>query len=129
MGFMTELNPDQFPIHEVTPTQQAYLDRIGYDLNDPKVQQGIDIARRPSTDMYPKAKKRIIAYTDDLHGLTACPTCAKHTDEMDPKVNPFVHPLYNTEVQVIPGSDAGDLIVCTWNCGKNIVGRRKDFGY
>ena len=126
---MADLNPDQFPPHKVTPAQQEYLDRNGYDLNDPQIQQGIDIARRPREDRYPKARKRIIAYTDDFHGLTACTSCAKGTPSMDPKVNPFVHPLHNTDVQIIPGSDAGDIVVCTWNCGKNIVGRRKDFGY
>ena len=61
--------------------------------------------------------------------MTSCTRCAKGEDDWNPKLNPFISTLHNTEVDTSPNG-WGDLIVCTANCGRNIIGRNQDFqGY
>jgi hypothetical protein len=74
-------------------------------------------------DKYPKTQKKVIAFEDLQAGATWCTSCAKHQDKsyIDPKLNPFIRPHYNTEHD----AKAGSLITCSAGCGKTIVGQKK----
>jgi hypothetical protein len=75
-------------------------------------------------DRYPKTQKKVIAFEDLKYGVTSCTTCAKGDPHYSPKVNPFIRVHHNTEHD----AKSGDLLTCTANCGKTIVGQKKYYG-